>query len=141
MKTKNIKKAIYRKKNKSSINQQDNNILIVDNFNSKVSASTNDNNATERSISDLDMHSTDIHSSTANDCTMWNTCENSRGKIESKCIDKINKSPIKKRTKPSYLGKCLEWKFIKDTKVSKQAAFKNGLFCDPVILGKLRLNV
>ncbi|CAL1685163.1 unnamed protein product [Lasius platythorax] len=83
------------------------------------------------------MHSTDIHSSTANDCSIWNTCENWRGKAESKCIAELNKSPVKKRAKLSYLDKCLEWEFIKDTK----PALKNGLFCDLVILGKLRLNV
>lgn len=81
---------------------------------------------------------TDIHSSTVND---WNTCENWRGKAELKCTAELNKSPIKKRVKPSYLDKCSEWEFIKNTKISKQPAFKNGLFCNPVILGKLRLNV
>lgn len=90
------------------------------------------------------MHSTDIHSSTANDCIIWNTCKNWSEKAESKCIAELNKSPVKKRAKPSYLyitDKCPEWEFIKDTKVSKQPAFKNGLFCNPVILRKLRLNV
>lgn len=99
---------MYRKKNdKSPVNQYEH-TQSTDSFDSKVSAFTNDDDAGKRSISDLDMHSTDIHSSTANDCIIWNTCENWRGKAESKCIAELNKSPVKKRAKPSYLDKCPE---------------------------------
>ncbi|KAL0105529.1 hypothetical protein PUN28_016893 [Cardiocondyla obscurior] len=120
---------------------------LTNNFNNKDSAFTNDDDVEGISISDLDIHSADILSSTANnEYNIWNTCENWRGKAELKNIVDLNKSPInkssvKKRAKPSYLDKCPEWEFIKNAKVAKQPTFKNGLFCNPIILEKFRINV
>ncbi|KMQ93232.1 kda protein in nof-fb transposable element [Lasius niger] len=89
------------------------------------------------------MSDKDIQSSTVNDCNIWNTCEDWRGKAEkkSKNIAEPKESPIKKRAKPSYLDTCPEWEYIKDTKVCKLPVLKNGLFCDSIIMGKFRLNV
>lgn len=95
------------------------------------------------SLTNSFMDNIDIQSSTANDCDIWNTCENWRGKAEkeSRSIAELKESPIKKRAKPSYLDACPEWEYIKDAKVSKLPVFKNGLFCKPVIMGKFGLNL
>lgn len=86
------------------------------------------------------MSDKDIQSSTFNDCNIWNTCEDWRGKAEKR-IDVPKESPIKKRIKPSYLDTCPEWEYIKDTKISKLSAFKNGLFCEPINMKQFKLNI
>ncbi|EFN79297.1 hypothetical protein EAI_06947 [Harpegnathos saltator] len=106
----------------------------------KVSNSINDETDENSLTSDPFMGDIDIKSSTANDCDIWNTCENWRGKAEKK-IAEPKEFPVKKRAKPSYLDTCPEWKYIKDTKVSKLPIFKNGLFCQPIIMGNFRLNL
>jgi len=70
-------------------------------------------------------------------------CEDWRGKAakEDIKIAELRQSPVKKRAKPSYLDKCPEWQHIKNTKVSKLLAFKNGLFYPPVKMEKYRLNL
>lgn len=115
----------------------------TENSSKNVSNLINETNAEDSLISDLFMGDKDIQSSAANDCNIWNTCEDWRGKAEkeSKRIAEPKESPIKKRAKPLHLDTCPEWEYIKDTKVSRLPAFKNDLFCEPVIMGKLRLNL
>lgn len=89
------------------------------------------------------MGNEDIQSSTANDSNIWNTCEDWRGKAEkeSKRIAVPKESLVKKRKELSYLDTCPKWEYIKNTKVSKLPAFKNGSFCEPVTMEQFKLNL
>lgn len=84
-----------------------------------------------------------VSSSTANECSVWNSREEWGGKAEKEphARAESEETPVKKRRKPSYLDTCPEWDCIKNTKVAKLPSFKNGLFCQPVIMGNLRLNL
>lgn len=78
------------------------------------------------------------------DCDLWNECENWRGlgnDRHPKMLPERKVSLDKKRRKPTYLDKCPEWQFIKDTRISKLPIFINGNFCGPVNLGKTKLNI
>lgn len=84
-----------------------------------------------------------VHLSIANECSIWNSREDWRGKVEKEpeSFAELEATPVKKRRKPTYLDSCPEWDYIKNTKVSKLPSFKNGLLCQPIIMGNVRLNV
>lgn len=106
---------------------------------------TSESNDSFRAITPTDYrtNNNDIRSSTPDSCDLWNMCENWRGLAskESKEIDEPKESPAKKKSKTTYLDKCPEWQFTKDSLIPRLPIFKNGSFCQPVCMGKYKLNV
>ncbi|KAK2578404.1 hypothetical protein KPH14_012736, partial [Odynerus spinipes] len=108
-----------------------------------LSPDIEDNTDDEDSPSSLKNNKSAL-SNIASECSIWNSREEWGGKAkkEPKPIAESKESPVKKKIrKSSYLDTCPEWDYIKNTKISKLPLFKNGLFCQPVIMGDIRLNL
>lgn len=122
----------------SEINSEHRNLLQSSRNESKLTSESNTILSTNCRITN-----NDVSSSTSDACDLWNTCENWRGLTAKESIKTAEpkKSPPKKKSKPTYLEKCPEWQFVKDSLTSKLPIFKNGSFCKPVSIGKYKLNV
>lgn len=76
----------------------------------------------------------------------WNIRENWHGLANSSNItDSVQELPetstLKKRSKPSYLDKCPEWDFLKNTKSFNLPVLINGSKCRPIKQGKSLMTV
>lgn len=99
-----------------------------------------------------DLHETSLSSSEINlsksnnlneKDDVWNVCENWHGLTgSSNTVECSQQNVPKKRIKASYLDKCSEWDFIKNSKSSfNLPLIINGSKCKPVKQGKLIINI
>lgn len=108
--------------------------------NSIKSIDTEYSDTNNTSLSEINLNKSNI-SDEKND--VWNICENWHGLTGSsntaeKCVCS---QPTPKRTKTSYLDKCPEWDFIKNSKSFNLPLIINGSKCNPVKQGQLKINV
>lgn len=77
---------------------------------------------------------------------VWNICENWHGltgstNITDECSQALQKPAPIKRSKPTYLDKCSEWDFIKNSKSFNLPLVINGSKCRPIKQGQLIITV
>lgn len=95
---------------------------------------------------DVDFVKESLNESNDKSSDTWNICENWRGLINSSNIkneysQKVPKSVSKKRTHPSYLDKCPEWDYLKNTKSLNLPLLINGSKCNAVKQKQLAMTV
>lgn len=82
---------------------------------------------------------------TNEDDYIWNIHENWYGLVSSNnvadCLQELPKPAPVKRSKPSYLDKCPEWDYLKNTKSFNLPLLINGSKCKPIKQGQIVMTV